>query len=409
MSSVYFVPPQTVTTPRAVQQVPVVSQPPGKPEKKKTGKRISFAETTKISIDDTIRGKLEVYGNSTLKSWTGKSALCAAKSISVRDLRIINEEAGTDVIDLNAENIKIVTFTIDSVIRERLKDIPNLSEPCRALGFSVTHLSEIKRGRSDTVNKERADAYNGYFKWDLFDWKRIFQLAVSEPISKKEKKLSERTWITIEDEHRKELNLLLKDPRQRERLTSCLGRGFADTICKTQIDILVIDAVRVHKISGKIIFTFNKQALKKLPILPAHLKELKSFIQKIDSEGIKIDATIRHKIRMLEFRNQITITREFAEELNSLVGKNVFDFDSILGQVVKEAETEAQAEVEALPLFSSSKKRSRTNGSSGPKPKKQRTDTVSAAPQPCIPAPLVSLPQTKPSFTLRFILNEEDN
>ena len=250
---------------------------------------------------------------------------------------MVNEKAGVQVVDLNAENIKIDRFTIDDIIRGQLEHITNLTNPCEELGFAAGELGEIKEGRYITIGKERADAYNGYFKRNLFDSKRIFQLALTEPIFEKEKKLSEHTWIAIGDEHRKELMLL---PNKNE-IRRWIGVGVFRADRKMQ-KISVKNAVLIHKISGKTIFTFNKEAVEKIPILPAHLDELESLIQKFDEEGKKLDGTILQKIHHFKSQNQNEVTRELAEAINSLVGKKVFDFDSILDQAVQEAEAEVE-------------------------------------------------------------------
>ena len=402
---------QTVTTCQAAQQASVVREIQGELETEKTeiGKAVSFAETTKVFVDDTVRKKLKLYGESKIKSWTGKGINLGAKTISVRDARMINEKAGVQVIDLNAENIKIDRFTIDDVIREQLENITNLAKPCRELGFWAGELSDIKKGRSITIGKEHADAYNSYFERNVFDSKRIFQLALTEPIFEKEKKLSEHTWIAIEVEHRKELMLL---PNKKE-IRRWIGGRVSAVISEVQITITVKDAVLIHKISGKTIFTFNEEAVAKIPILPAHLDELESLIQKFDDERKNLDRTIRRKIHYFKSRNQKEVARELAEEINALVGKKVFDLKSILDQAVQEAEAEA----EEMQLSSPSKKRSRTDGSSEQKLKKQRTDTALDATQITPAASLssyqfqypVAPPQApqnpKRSFDLEFILN----
>ena len=95
---------QTVT-PLQIAPQPIVSQTPDEPKKKKPGKFVSIAETTKFFIDEAVRQKLMSYGKSKIKSWTGQGINWGAKSISVRRARMINEKAGVQVVDLNAENI----------------------------------------------------------------------------------------------------------------------------------------------------------------------------------------------------------------------------------------------------------------------------------------------------------------
>ena len=235
-------------------------------------------------------------------------------------------------------------------------------------------------------------------------------------------KLSEHTWITIGDEHRKELKLLPNKNEIRRWIGGKISAVMYEMQKKT---ISVKNAVLIHKISGKTIFTFNKEAVEKIPILPAHLDELESLIQKFDDEGKKLDGTIRQKIHSFKSQNQNEVTRELAEAINSLVGKKVFDFDSILDQAVQEAE----AEVEEVQLSSPPKKRSRTEDSSGPKSKKQRTGGGSDQPLTAIvldaqqftlraSSATLKYPQTtpqgpakiasKPSFDLGFLLNNKD-
>ncbi len=405
---------QAISTSPATQQPSAASQ--------KLGRSISYAETTKIFVDDAVRKKLKDFGESTIRMWTDKGITSESSSFSVRDARMINQEAGVQVFDLSAENIKIEKFTIDSAIREQLENLPDLAKASKALRFSSSSLSQIKTGKIFSIRKEQADAYNRYFNRNLFDSQRIFQSALEEPI-KKEKNLAKSTWITISLEHREELKHL----PNKKQLNRWVKNALSEIIRQSKIAISVKDAVHIHKISGKIIFAFNKEAIAKFPILPAHIDELEILTKKLKEEKNEIAGEVSDIYHRSKSRNLKYLTIKLAEDINALAGKKVFDYESILDQAVQQA-TDEEPDIQLAPPTKKRSRRDSTVSTTRRQSKKQRigggTDQPVAAivlddSQSSLPAPSAPLdfqdsltaPQgpekiaIKPSFRVNFILN----
>ena len=189
----------------------------------------------------------------------------------------------------------------------------------------------------------------------------------------------------------------------------------------SQVAISVKDAVLIHKISGKVIFAFNKEAVQKFPILPTHIDELGLIVKKLKEERSRIVEEVMDKYTRYKSRHQMCLTVKIADEINALVGKKVFDYQSILDQAVQEATDEVQ-EMQLAPPTKKRSRRDSTVSTEGRQSKKQRIgggiDQPVAATVLDDPhsAPLdfqqsLTAPQgpekiaIKPSFKLSFILN----
>ena len=258
MSSIYLLGSQQVV-------VGAQSQPA-----KGTSRTPSYAETTRIRVDDKARGILLYYGRTKIAAWTGKNLAKIIDGtqthITVRDARLINQYAATQVFNLTAENV--VEFTVDSIIRDRLKPI-KLAEAQPALdelGATETEFYGLKYKISSVTTKD-AETYHRHLNSILFDKERVFILACNEPIVEKKEK---GAMIEITPDHRKKLRGL--SPECKQELIDNVGANFKNLLKKTK-KLSEECAAQINKISGEDIFDLPNA--KGTPALPSQARGTK--------------------------------------------------------------------------------------------------------------------------------------
>ncbi len=311
---------------------------------------ISYAELTKVRIDQATLQAARPFFE---KRFNPK-----LKSISVRDARLINSKAKTEIISLNAERIEWVP--VDQFIRQRLEQIETKirTKACEQLEFPEGFFWQIISGRTQIILKERAVKCNEYFNITLednseqFDLERIFRLALKESLpTEPAKKLCERIWIKYENKYRDQLKKLRKtvnDPRFNE----------VKKIRTDRKHIKLKDVVILHKFSADAVFDLTKESVALFPVLPEHIEKLQSLTSKAPNEKMrsKIYRLIDGTIKNIEYST--------AETLNSSLGETVFDVEVILNQGIQEAEKEF--------LALSKKRTSPSEAPSEPSAKRQR-------------------------------------
>ncbi len=321
---------------------PIVIETPGETKMGtgKNGRAISFSEEIKLHIDVTTKKALAVWGCSTLSKWVGKKWTNIPKSISIRDARLINLEAKKEVVKLNTELVQ--NFPVDKVMRDRLDSLgTNLRAIGRNLHFGKVYFFQLGTEKCRTISKERADAINKHIQeknigngLEIFDLKRIFQLAINEQLPKEKptKKLSENIWINLEDEDREQLRILPMKIKEMSFFTVTF-----DTLLRHD-SILIKNAILINKLSEKNIINPTKDSINKISAFLGKLDELRSSIEEAREPHKPPD----RKILDIVNRRTITVTYELAETINDCFGKTIFDLESLLTQAIQEAEEEAE-------------------------------------------------------------------
>ncbi len=238
---------------------------------KGTSRTPSYADTTRIRVDGTAKATLRSYGNTKIAAWTGKNLAKIIDGtqthITVRDARLINQYADTPVFNLTAENV--VEFTVDSIIRDRLKSI-KLAEAQPALdelGATEREFYGLKYTISSITTKD-AETYHRHLNSIIFDKERVFILACNEPIVEKKEK---GAMIEITPDHRTKLRGLSAECKQK--LIDNIGANFKNFLIKTK-KLSVENAEVIHQISGQIIFDLP-DAKGKTPALPSQARGTK--------------------------------------------------------------------------------------------------------------------------------------
>jgi hypothetical protein len=234
---------------------------------------ISYAELTKIDVSATKGIQL---------------ARTLYSGISVRQARLSLDQ--TEIILLNSGMVR--RFPVDRIIRYKIEQLKNLTCHSKALGYAGSFLAELKNGRVETITKERADAFNQYFKEknlgngsEIFDLERIFKLAMSESLSPKtEKKLCERVLIKFDHEHHQQL----KELPSEVRTDKCFKKRIREIIKGFPEKITIKDAFIINTLADKEIFHINKEAIMRLPS-PERVEELN--FSKNDKESKLINGT----------------------------------------------------------------------------------------------------------------------
>ncbi len=353
----YSAPSQTMTAVPNPQQVQEVLQPPlevqGQTERDASA-TFSYAKTIWIEIDDETLKKLKSHGVTKVQQWAGKSLHQvfngSQKIMSLEDAKMINANVPEPIIPTTLPKVKVVYFTVDPIIRERLKPISAsmITPLLERIGVNEENFWYLKL-YTDSVQTKHAEEYNEYFRQHnlgantqntgVFDLERILNLGNDEPIETT-KKLE--ALIKFEPEHLKKLTdirIEAKHPKksmERSKNDYSLYRVFEKNFFRFRKDTKTIslkNAILINKISGDEIFKINEEAVQKYSIHQGQVKELESVL-----EGGNRHNKIRTLMRAIKYGKRNFVTVQEAKVLNAHLKTNPFGFASYLSSATQEAE-----------------------------------------------------------------------
>jgi hypothetical protein len=376
----YSNPGQFVTVAPGTQHVPEVLQTPlevqGQTERDASA-TFSYAKTIWIEIDEETQKKLKSHGEAKVQKWAAGKVLSkvfynSKKNMSLYDAKMINANAPEPIIPTTLPKVKVVRFTVDPIIRERLKPISasKIRPLLESIGVDEKTFHSLKL-YTGSVKTKHAEKYNEYFRrhnlgantqnTDVFDLERILNLGNDEPIETT-KKLE--AFIKIEPEHQKKLTEISKN------VYAVFKKNFLQ-LNKNAQTISLKNAILINKISGDEIFKINEEAVQKYSIHQDQVKELESVL----AEDKPTDIKIRTLMRAIKYGKRKFVTAQEAEDLNAHLKSNPFGFASYLSSATQEAE-DAFKQLPDLPTHARGKKRKSTTSSEDPatlRSKKQRT------------------------------------